>query len=146
MKVLRILFMCAIAIIATSCGTVSKSNPYKFDQVRLEMGMEDLEYLGETEVSVEYTNYLGFISSIQKVNGETYDPSHKTKLNIPGNNLFADGKLSLAAYKLVEQYPSAVYFQVVFETKNTEKLFLGSNNCVTAKVRAYNLRKHYPKK
>lgn len=142
MKVLRILFMCAIALIATSCGTVSNNSPYKFDQVRLEMGMQDLEYLGETEVSVEYTKYLGFISSIQKVNGETYDPSHKTKLDIPGNNLFAEGKLSLAAYKLVEKYPSAVYFQVVFETKNTEKLFLGSSNKVTAKVRAYNLRKY----
>lgn len=146
MKVLRLLFMCAIAIIATSCGTVSKSSPYKFDQVRLEMGMEDLEYLGETEISVEYTTYLGFINSIQKVNDVTYDPTHKTKLNIPGNNLFAEGKLSLAAYKLVEKYPNAVYFQVMFETKNTEKLFLGSNNKVTAKVRAYNLKKPFPRK
>lgn len=142
MKVLRILFMCAIALIATSCGTVSNNSPYKFDQVRLEMGMNDLEYLGETEVSVEYTKYLGFISSIQKVNGEIYDPQHKTKLNLPGNNLFAESKLSLAAYKLVEKYPNAVYFQVVFETKKTNKLFLGSTNVVTAKVRAYNLKKY----
>lgn len=141
MKALKYLAMLAIAIIATSCGTVQKNRSYSFDEVRLEMGMDDLEYLGETEITVEYTKYLGFISSIQKVNGEKYNPTHKHLLKLPGDNNIKSGKLNLAAYKLVEQFPQAVYFQVVFETKDTEKLFLGSQNFERAKVRAYNLKK-----
>lgn len=141
MKAIKLFAICLIAFIATSCGTTSKVSPYSFDQVRLEMNMNDLEYLGEAEVSVDYTTYLGLFSSIQKVNGETYDPTHKTQLRLPGDNLFHSSKLSMAAYKLVELYPEAVYFQVVFEKKDTEKLFLGSIKKEYAKVRAYNLKK-----
>lgn len=145
MKVVRLMLMCAIALIATSCGTVSKNTSFSFNDVRLEMGMEDLEYLGEAEISVDYTTYIGMFCSIQKINGETYDPTNKKLLNIPGQNLFKSEKLNLAAYKLVELFPEAVYFQVVFETRDVNKLFLGSTKRDYAKVRAYNIKKRVRK-
>lgn len=141
MKLLKYIAICAIALIATSCGSVSKNVSYSYDTVRLEMSMSDLEYLGETEISVEYTSYLGIFTSIEKVNGEVYDPTHKRLLKLPSDGKIKSGKLQLAAYKLVELYPDAVYFQVVFETKDKDKLFLGSTNKERAKVRAYNIKK-----
>ena len=64
MKILKFIAVCAIALIVTSCGSVSKNKSYTFDQVRLEMGMNDLEYLGESDISVEYTSYIGLFKSI----------------------------------------------------------------------------------
>ena len=133
--------MLAILLVATSCGSVSKNSGFKYDQVRLEMSMNDLEYLGESEISVEYTTYLGIFNTIEKVNGEVYNPTHQRMLTLPGENLLLSNKLRHAAYKLVETYPDAVYFQVVFKSHDKEKLFLGSTNKETAKVRAYNIKR-----
>lgn len=133
--------VCAIALIVASCGSVSKNKSYSFDQVRLEMGMDDLEYLGDTEISVEYTSYLGLFKSVEKVNGETYNPTHKKMLAMPESCRFRNKNLDIAAYKLVQTYPDAIYFQIVFETKDVDKLFLGSVNKEIAKVRAYKLKK-----
>jgi hypothetical protein len=105
------------------------------------MGMDDLEYVGDSEISVEYTSYLGLFKSVEKVNGEMYNPTHKKNLVMPKSCKFRNRNLDIAAYKLVETYPEAVYFQIVFETKNVEKLFLGSVNKEVAKVRAYKLKK-----
>ena len=141
MKILKFIAMCAIALIVTSCGSVSKNKSYTFDQVRLEMGMNDLEYLGEADISVEYTSYLGLFKSIEKVNGEVYNPTHKKQLSVNKGFIFRNKKLDIAAYKLVEQYPQADYFQLVFETKDVDKLFLGSVNKEYARVKAYKLKK-----
>ena len=124
-----------------SCGTVQTNRPFTVGDIRLEMGMDDLNYLGESEISVEYDTYLGFITKIRKVNGEYYNPLNTRKLNIPTQGLSLSGVgMDLAAYKVLEDYPQATYFQVVFERTETERLFLGSVKKTTAKVRAYNLR------
>lgn len=141
MKLLKYIAAVAVLLTATSCGTVSKSRSYSFDEVRLEMGMNDLQYLGEQEISVEYTQYLGFIKTFQTVNGEVYDPVNKKLLTMPRSCNFRNRNLDKAAYKLVETFPEAVYFQIVFETKNVDKLFLGSVHKETAKVKAYKLKK-----
>lgn len=125
----------------TSCGSISKSRSYSFDDVRLEMNMNDLQYLGEQEISIEYTSYLGIIKSVEKVNGETYNPVNKKVLTMPRSCNFRNRNLDKAAYKLVETFPSAVYFQIVFETKHVDRLFLGSVHKECAKVKAYKLVK-----
>ncbi len=140
MKQITLILACALALLASSCGSISKSKSYAFDEVRLEMAMNDLDYLGDMEISVEYTTYLGIFKSIEKVNGEEYNPVHKKVLTMPKSCRFRNRNLDAAAYKLVEKFPDAVYFQIVFETKNVDKLFLGSVNKETAKVRAYRLK------
>ena len=69
MKIFKLFAICAIALIATSCGSVNKSKSYSFDSVRLEVNMNDLVCLGEADISVEYSTYLwGAFSNIEKVN------------------------------------------------------------------------------
>ena len=55
-----------------SCGTVQRSNSFeiKNTRLRLDMTMDDLNYLGESEISVEYDTYLGVFTKLQKVNGQ----------------------------------------------------------------------------
>lgn len=131
--------LCALCMV--SCGTVQTNKPFTVGDIRLEMSMDDLNYLGESEISVEYDTYLGFITRIQKVNGEEYNPLYTRKLNIPTQGLALSSEgMDLAAYKVLEDFPQAVYFQVVFERTETQKLFLGSVKKTTAKVRAYSLK------
>lgn len=140
MKFVKFIAMVAVLLTVTSCGSLTKSRSYSFNDVRLEMGMSDLQYLGEEEISVEYTSYLWCIKSFEKVNGEIYNPSNRKELTMPRSCNFRNRNLDKAAYKLVEKFPEAVYFQIVFETKNADRLFLGSVNKETARVRAYKLR------
>lgn len=141
MKIAKLIAAVAVLFTVTSCGSISKSRSYSFDDVRLEMNMNDLQYLGEQEISIEYTSYLGIIKSVEKVNGETYNPVNKKVLTMPRSCNFRNRNLDKAAYKLVETFPGAVYFQIVFETKHVDRLFLGSVHKECAKVKAYKLVK-----
>ena len=133
--------LCVLCL--ASCGTVQTNTPFSIrdTRLRLKMTMDDLIYLGESEISVEYVTYLGVFSKIRKINGEAYNPWQTRKLNIPTQGMALSGKgLDLAAYKVLEDYPDAVYFQVIFKRTETERLFLGSEKKITAKIRAYSLR------
>lgn len=143
MKWNRLLGALLCALCMVSCGTVQTNKPFTIrdTRLRLEMTMDDLQYLGESEISVEYDTYLGVITKIQKINGETYNPMHTRMLNIPAQGLSLTGVgMRQAAYKVLEDYPEATYFQVVFKRTDKERLFLGSVKKTTAKVRAYSLK------
>lgn len=140
MKIAKILAFVLLLAAMTSCGSISKNRSYSFDEVRLELGMNDLQYMGEQEISIEYTSYLGLFKSIEKVNGEVYDPVNRKELTMPRSCNFRNRNLDKAAYKLRETFPDAVYFQIVMETKDVDKLFLGSVNKETARVKAYKLK------
>ncbi len=140
MKLLKYIPIFILVAAFTSCGTLSKSKPYNVETALL-MCMDDLEFLGEGEISCEYDTYLGFIRSIQKVNGEPYVPGDKVKLNLPTHGINLSNKgMELAAAKLLKDFPDARYFQIVLETKSTDVLFLGSSTKHVAKVRAYKFK------
>ena len=129
-------------VFMSSCGTVTRTSVFRPDDIRLNVGMEDLEYLGETEVSVSYSVYLGFISITDKVNGEDYSYMEKkvTKFASPTGGIMS-GKLKKAAYKAIEDYPEATYFMPVYTKKEVNRLFLGREVTKIAKIRAYKFKK-----
>lgn len=128
-------------VLMSSCGTVTKLSVFRPDDIRLNVDMGDLEYIGETEISVSYSTYLGFISITDKVNGEDYSYFEKkiAKLAYPVGRLFG-GKLNKAAYKVLEDYPEATYFMPVCTKKEINRLFLGREVTRTAKIRAYKFK------
>lgn len=140
MKIGKLMFGAIVAFCLASCGTTKSSSPYTVGS-RLEITMNDLQYLGESEISCEYDTYLGVFRHIVKVNGEDYVPGNDVKLTLPGSGLnFTSKAMKLAAVKVLSKYPNATYFQVVMETKNTDVAFLGSSTKRTAKVRAYKFK------
>ena len=105
------------------------------------MDMDDLVFLGESEISCEYDTYLGFIRQLNKVNGEQYVPGSKVKLNINRQGLNLKGKgMKIAAAKLLKDYPEGRYFQIVLETSETDVMLLGSTTKRTAKIRVYKFK------
>ena len=140
MRIGRLIMAAVVALSLASCGTTKSSTPYTVGS-KLEITMNDLQYLGECNISCEYDTYLGFIRHIVSVNGKEYVPGNDVKLKLPGGMLdFNTKAMRLAAVKVLTEYPDATYFQVVMETKDTDVAFLGSSTMRTAKVRAYKFK------
>ena len=126
----------------SGCCTLTKSKVFAPNQVKLNLGMDDLQYLGEAKIDVTYRTYLGFIKVIDTVNDEAYD-----RTNVKEVCLYSQigayplsTEVNKAAYKLLEEFPEATYFQPVSLTKAKDRLFLGSKNRVEAVVKAYKFK------
>ena len=144
MKNLKYLIIAGVAaLLFTSCGTTTKTRSFSPQITQLIYSNDDLEFLGETEVSVNYSTWLfGAFYQIHTVNGVEYDSSNKKITNL-SNGIYLPyigSKLAKATYKVVEQYPEARYFQIVRQTSSKEKLFLGNEITKTALIRAYKIR------
>lgn len=125
-----------------SCGVITKDKSFSADRISLELNMDDLAFLGETEISVEYNTVLGVFTKLEKINGKNYDPGMpKKKLSLPVQGLIPNGVgIDMAAYKLKEQFPKADYYQVVSESTVKDRMFLGSVTQKTLRVKAYRFK------
>lgn len=135
--------LCVLALVLSTACSVTRNRAYTPSTAQLNIQMNDLEYLGQTEISVDYRTYLGFISKIDRINGETYDGVQTRFTNINGGYLSAPklySRLGRAAYKATEEFPEANYFVVVSQCKHKTRLFLGSEVSVKATVKAYSFK------
>ncbi len=142
MKIYRYILIAFFLVFLTSCS-VTRNRMYGPDATRLNLTMDDLEYLGETEISVDYRTYIGFISVIDQINGVPYDREEIKTVKIGDKqdvSLRLYGKLRRANFKLLEEFPDGEYFVVVNQTKSVTRWFLGSAVTVRAKVKAYSLK------
>jgi len=141
----RFNYIIAIALFSfllSSCHTTThthRKGTFRPDVVELRINVSDLIFLGETEISVSYSTYLGLFSVLHEINGSPYDPTHKNTARVEGINFGINSKLDKAVYKVISEHPTAAYFQVVYQKKNTHRLFLGKEVQKTALVRAYAL-------
>lgn len=137
----KICYTLLMLLILSSCGTLEKTAVFRPNDVRLNIGMNDLTYLGEVEVSVSYRTYLGFIRVIDQVNGEPYSSFNikKTSFNQNMNGILS-GPINKATYKAINVYPDATYFQPIYKTAHKNRLFLGKEVTTTATIRAYKFK------
>lgn len=137
MKIYK-LFVLSIGLILclSSCSVVRQST-YSPRAVEHNLCMADFEYLGETEISVEYRTYLGVFRSIDVINGEKYDGKKTVYTKLPG---CTSSVLNRAAYKVWEEYPDADYLVVSRSQRSIERLLLGGEVKTSAKVKAYKLK------
>ena len=100
----------------------------------------DLKYLGQSEISIEYRTYLGFIRTIDKINGEPYMREERIFTDIDAGHpqgLRLSGFLNRASYKVLEEYPEASYFILVSKSRHKTRLFLGGEVTEKAIIKAY---------
>lgn len=134
-----------IAVIGTSC--VSQHNvernysDLKPDVVRLELTMDDYQYMGDVNIEVEYKTYLGIFSKILTVNGEKYDPRFYHKTNIAFRKKVKLGKLKLALHKVLELYPNADYIIPASFNDQVEHMMGGRIHKRTMTLKVYAINK-----
>jgi len=129
-----------VVIFLNSCGTLTQTKTFAPQRVELQLHLSDMQYLGETEITVSYRTYLGLFTAIDKVNGEDY-VSSDVKITKLDNSLFGDSQLDKATYKVIDEYPNADYYQVVYKKKVVERLFLGTEVVYSARIKAYSFKK-----
>lgn len=144
MKRLYYLLLVMAIFTMSSCGTMVKTKHRTLNptEVRLNIDIADLEYMGQVEISVDYRTYLGFIRVTDSVNGEPYDSFNKKRFSSPHclGGVSLAGPIRKATYKVYETFPDATYFQPVLKTKEKEHLFLGSENTTKVIIKAYKLK------
>jgi len=138
----KVLFLLTVvcSVLFSSCGSTRHAKVFRPDSVRLEISMDDLEYLGQTEISVTYNTYLGLFDRIETVNGEVFDESDCKSANIDGFMGIMGVHMDLAAFKVLEQFPEASYFMPICQTTSSNHLFLGREVTCRATVRAYKFK------
>ena len=141
MKKIYYITVVTAVLMLVSCGTLDRAKSFGPDDVRLNIGMDDLAYVGQVEVNVTYRTYLGFIRVIDQVNGEDYSSFAVKKADFNSHaGLALGGPIRKATYKAMETFPEAAYFLPVYKTVRKNRLFLGSETTTTAVIRAYKFR------
>jgi len=150
MKKYIVLLIIGFALVCASCTLTRKTVPatsFTPDIVRLELTMDQFQYLGETEISTTYRIYLGVfykLDAINEVKHERRAAYDIKKATFYGNHdlTCALKKCSMkqAAYKLVEEFPNADYFIPVNHQKKTFRVFGGKYVTETIKVKAYKFK------
>lgn len=142
MKPYQYILGVVLTALLASCS-VTKNQTYAPATSQLNIQMSDLEYLGETEISIEYRTYLGIFRATDRINEVPYDGveiDHTTLQNSSSAGIGLCDRLNRAAGKVFEQFPEADYFIVVSQSKHKTRLFLGAEVTEKAKVRAYSFR------
>lgn len=141
------LSVAVVTLLLSSCAVNTTRNMRQGslmpDVVRLDLTLDDFEMIGETEVDVEYHRYLGLITYINKVNGQNVS-NNQNFVNLQGQrNVRLDGRRQLrrAMYKAYKEFPNADFLIPTMSTEEVQQLFLGRKIKVTAKVKAYKIRK-----
>jgi len=146
MKLKKLFLSLFVVLLFASCGvqyesTRVKSTSLTPDVVRLDLDLSDFELLGETEVSVNYRTYLGYIRCLDSVNHEAYNRRVVNKVTLKGHKDFSLPRyLDLAAYKVVEAYPTADYYVPAYTHQKIWKMFLGRQIQQSVVIKAYKLK------
>lgn len=107
-------------------------------EVRLNISLDDIEYLGESTIRVSTRSYFGCIKQIDMVNGEVFDRHNNTTTSLMGNlDIKLHGDIALAAGKVIQDYPEADYFVPVSYKDEVTNLFLGKLSTKTMVIKAY---------
>ena len=111
-------------------------------EVRLNISLDDIEYLGESTISVSTRTYFGAIKRIDKVNDVIFDRRNNTATAMIGNlDIKLQGELMLAADKVIKDFPEADYFVPVSYSNEITHLFLGKLSTKTMVIKAYKYKK-----
>lgn len=144
MKHIRHIICAVVLTMGLASCSVTSHTAFAPGITQLTIQMEDLEYLGESEITVEYRCYFGVLSVIDKINGEVYTRDAINRFPVQSNHGITGRllpNLDRAAYKLTAEYPNADYFIITSQTSKRYQLFLGSQVEAQAKVKAYSFKK-----
>jgi len=144
-----------LSFVLSSCA-VTHLHSFGADKMRsrsyIELKLNDIDYLGETEISYEYSRYLFIGTRLIAINGEQPDNSVIHYVTLPSTvgwvgTLFSvfevnpkHNGMKRALYKVFTDFPDADYVEVTSRSVETHQMFLGRKIKQTATVKAYKYR------
>jgi len=115
------------------------------NDIRLNMTIDDFQYLGDAEVTAEYSKYFGFITVFKLINGKEVARRNSSSISMEGNGNFSvplmlNSKLRRALFDVHIKYPSADFLVPVYIITEKQGMFLGSVVKQKMKVKAYKVK------
>lgn len=136
-----IVFMssCQVGIFTTK--KAMRTTTFMPDKVELRLTLDDFVLVGETEVTINYNRYLGFITKLHEINGEAVIRNKVNKIQTFGRSWLPLGPyLDRALYDVQVKYSEAEIFIPVYIVTEKQQLFLGAKVKKTLKVKAYKIK------
>ncbi|MCB9335588.1 MAG: hypothetical protein H6586_05525 [Flavobacteriales bacterium] len=136
-----------ISLLFSSCAVYTarniKTGTTMPDIVRLNLTLDDYEFVGVTEIEAEYHRYLGLITYVNTINGKPVSNNDnyvflrgRKHIQVAGSR-----QLTKALYKAYKEFPDADFLMPTMSTAQVQQMFLGRKVKVSAKVKAYKIRK-----
>lgn len=135
-----------LVLLLASCGgmynySTVKSTSFSPDFVRLDLKVQDFEYLGETTISADYRFYLGIFRNIDSINGKPYLQRNVEEVTLAGiRDIPMSVIMKRAAYKVLDEYPGADFYVAANKRKEIQQMFMGQIVKETITIKAYKLK------
>jgi hypothetical protein len=142
-RILSVLFLAGTFLLSSCVGTytVKKTRTIPFLPDDVYISLDDLEYMGEMEISVAYSKYLGIFSVERLINGQEVSRRTVNSVTLYGfSSIHLDPMLHRALYDAHIKFPDADYLVPGNVIEETEKMFMGVNTRKTATIRAFKLK------
>ena len=141
-------FKWIIALLVSASLLTSCSNFYTYsskrsvsltpDIVRLDVTLDDFEFLGQTEITVSSRKYLGFIKVIDSINNRAYNYRDVRYTELTGpRDVRLPEEMKRAAYKVVDEFPEATYYVITNDYKQINRGFLGKKQTRRMEIQAF---------
>lgn len=131
-----------LVVLLASCSTLKTTHEIPattlVPEVRMNVGLDDLFYVGEATITAESRTYFGFIHKVNTVNGVKFNRRNNASGELYGHALInIPGDLKYAASKVIEDYPYADFFAPVSYKEEVNHMFLGKITKRTMVIKAY---------
>jgi hypothetical protein len=131
----------------TSCGSLKSYQKAPaasmMPEVKLNVDLNEVEFLGETTITVNSRSYLGIFHRVDKVNGTIFDRRRNTSVNLYGElDMRIPGDLKFAAEKVLTEFPDADFYAPGVYKEEVNQMFLGRSTMQTMVVKAYKYHRY----
>lgn len=140
------ILVCLVFSVLTSCVSTNTSRSSRTatfypDIVNFDLSASDVELLGEMDISVKYSQYIGFIKIFELINDQEVSKKNINSVITYGHkNIPLSPVLQRALYDVYIKYPDADFTIPTFVIEEQQNLFLGKKIKKTARIKAYKLK------
>ncbi len=141
-----ILPVCLVMLLISSCASINtsragRSSSFLPDMVKFDLTAADVEYLGEMDISVNYSQYLLFIKIIELINEQEVSARTINTMVMYGKrNVPLSPELHRALYDVYIKYPEADFIVPVYVIEEQKNLFMGKKIKKSARIKAYKIK------
>jgi len=144
-KIVSVISLAGILFLSSCMGTYTVKNTrtasFFPDEVRFDMTADDIELVGEMDISTSFSRYLGIFKVERLINDMEVPRRTVNSVSLYGTgNLPLDPMLRRALYDAHVNFPEADFLIPVSVIEENEKLFMGRHTRKTAHIKAYKLK------
>ncbi len=127
--------------VSTSTTRSGKTASFYPDQVRFDLTSSDFEFVGEMDISVKYSQYLGVIRIFELINNKEVSRRNINTMSVYGRrSIPLSPVMYRALYDVYAEYPDADFTIPSYVIEEQENLFLGKKIKKTARIKVYKLK------